>query len=320
MDFTRAMARALFAARFESGFSQTNVTVGNGTTNTTNTTGNNSSIPLKDTTSNAVGFLDKVLPGWIPDGTIEFAVAIAVLVIAWYVSKLVVRLLSRRVARRFRRPSVTRTVLASIQAFIMFFAVLAAVGVYGVSIGNIFLSVTVLAAAVGVVLAPIIGNIISGLFVLADQPYEIGDMVEIVDSEQRGFVENITLRHTKISTTNNAVLTIPNETIRERDVINYSTEDERTRLQLDVLVTYEGDLAEARALCEQAARDVDMVISGGPAIRIGSARYPAEPTCYINTYADNGVLLSLRYWVKNPYNALDPPFTVPSAIRENIWD
>jgi small conductance mechanosensitive channel len=314
MDFTRAMARALFA-RLDGTVSQTNSTVGNRTPE--NATGD---VPLGNTTSDAVGFLDQVLPGWVPNGTVKFVVAIAVLIVAWYVSKLVVRLLSRRVAQRFRRPSVTRAVLRSIQVLIMFFAVLAAVGVYGVSLGNLFLSVTVLAAGVGVVLAPIIGNLISGLFVLADQPYEIGDMIEIVDTEQRGFIEDITLRYTKISTTNNAILTIPNETIRERDVINYTAEDRRTRLQLDVLVTYEGDLAEARALCERAAREVDGVISGGPAIRIGSARYPAAPTCYINTYADNGVLLSLRYWAKEPYMALHPPLSLPSAILENIWD
>lgn len=317
MDFTHAMARALSApARLSRRFFQQNGIIRN------NTSGNGTAgdPPLSNTTTNAVQFLKRVLPNWVSNDLIQFIVAIAVLVVGWYVSKLAVRLLTRRVARRFRRPSVTRAVLRSIQVAVMFFALLVAVGVYGVSLGNIFLSVSVLAAAIGVVLAPIIGNVISGLFVLADQPYEIGDMIEIVDTEQRGFVEDITLRHTKISTTDNAILVIPNETIRERDVINYTAEDMRTRLQLDVLVTYEGDLSEARALCEQAAREVEGVIAGGPDIRIGSARYPAAPTCYINTYAENGVLLSLRYWVKEPYMALHPPLSLPSEIQENIWE
>lgn len=313
MDFTRVMVHALFAAR--GGLFQTNGIVGNNTT--VNETGG---APLSNTTSHAVQFLDRVLPKWVSNDLIRFVVAIAVLVIGWYISKLVVRLLTRRVARRFRRPSVTRTVLRSIQAAVMFFAILVAVGVYGVSIGNIFLSVTVLTAAVGVVLAPIIGNIISGLFVLADQPYEIGDMVEIADTEQRGFVEDITLRYTKIFTIDNTFLVVANSSLRERDVINYSAEDPRTRLSLEVLVTYEGDLDEARSLCERAAREAEGVISGGPSIRIGSARYPAEPTCYIESFDDHGVLLSLRYWVNEPYMALGPPTSIPSKIQENIWE
>jgi hypothetical protein len=104
--------------------------------------------------------------------------------------------------------------------------------------------------------------------------------------------------------------------MRDRDVINYSAEDPRTRLRLDVLVTYEGDLAEARTLIERAARKVEVVVSGGPDIRIGSARYPAAPTCYINEFADHGVLLTLRYWAREPYKLL----TVRSAVQENVWE
>ena len=197
-------------------------------------------------------------------------------------------------------------------------ALLAAATIFGVGLSNILLSVTVLTAATAVVISPILGSIISGLFVLSDQSYEIGDMIELTDTDRqiRGFVEDITFQYTKIFTLDNTFLVIPNGTIRDRDVINYSAEDPRTRLSLDVLVTYEGDLAQARELIERAAQDVDTVIRGGPNIRIGSARYPAAPACYINEYADSGVLLTLRYWVREPYELL----TVRSAVQENIWE
>ena len=228
-------------------------------------------------------------------------VAIAVLVVAWHLSRVVVQLLGRPVARQFRRPSVTQTVLRAIRLSLMLFAAAIAGSVVGLGPGDILISVTVISAVVGIILAPVAGSLINGLFVLADQPYEIGDMIELVDTGQRGFVEDITLRYTKIFTDDNTVLVIPNSTIRERDVLNYSAEDERTRLKLDVTVSYEGDLDQARAIMERAARDVEEVVVGGPTIRIGSARYPAGPRCQIRDYADHGVSLRLRYWVKTPY-------------------
>jgi small-conductance mechanosensitive channel len=188
-------------------------------------------------------------------------------------------------------------------------------GIYGLQLGDIALSVTVFSAVVGVVLAPILGGLISGVFLLADQPYEIGDMIELADTGQRGFVEDITLRHTKMFTLDNTFLVIPNGEIRQRDVINYSAEDSRTRLSLDVLVTYESDIAAARTLIEAAAREVDNVISGGPDIRVGAARYPASPTVYINEFADHGVLLTLRYWVTEPYKLL----AARSRVQTNVW-
>jgi small conductance mechanosensitive channel len=256
------------------------------------------------------------LPAWIPPIVANWVIAILVVVVAWYVSKVVVKLAGRTVARRIQRPSVTRTALRIVQASVIFVGVSIAAGIIGFQAGDILLSVTVFSAMLGIVLAPIVGSIINGLFVLADQPYEIGDMIEIADTGERGFVEDITIRYTKIFTLENTFIVISNSNIRERDVVNYSAEDERTRLSLSITVTYEGDVAEARSLIERAARDVDEVISGGPDIRIGSARYPAAPTCYIDEFADHGVKLTLRYWAMEPYKLL----TVRSAVKSNVWD
>lgn len=253
----------------------------------------------------------KEIPPWIAN----IGESILVIALAVIVSRVLVRLLGRRVAQRFRRPSLTRTALRGIRASVYIFALLTILNIYGLQLGDIVLSVTVFTAVVGVVLAPILGSFISGVFLLADQPYEIGDMIELNDSGQRGFVEDITLRYTKVFTLENTFLVIPNGEIRQRDVINYSAEDSRTRLTLDVLVTYESDVSVARELIEQAARDVDNVISGGPDIRIGAARYPASPIVYINEFADHGVLLTLRYWVTEPYKLL----ATRSRVQTNVW-
>jgi small-conductance mechanosensitive channel len=232
------------------------------------------------------------------------------------VGRVIVQLFGRRIAQWFRRPSLTRTVLRGIRATVYLFAVLSIMGVWGLRISDIGLSVAVFSAVVGVVVAPIVGSFISGVFLLADQPYEIGDMIELADRNERGFVEDITLRHTKIFTLDNTFLVIPNGSMRERDVVNYSAEDQRMRLSLDVLVTYESDIPEARKIIARAARQVDNVIEGGPDIRVGAARYPAAPTVYINEYADHGVLLTLRYWITEPYKLL----TARSKVQTYLWE
>ncbi|MFB6353045.1 MAG: mechanosensitive ion channel family protein [Halobacteriales archaeon] len=249
------------------------------------------------------------------DPAVRWSLALAVLALGYYLSAFAVRLLGRRVARRFRRPSVTRAVLRSVRLAVAFLAFVAALVILDVRVGDIVLSVTVFSAVLGIVLAPIVGSVISGLFVLADQPYEIGDLVELSGLGQRGYVEDITLRYTKVFTLENTFLVIPNSSIRERDVVNYSAEDERTRLSQGLLVTYESDIEAARSVMERAARETPAVITGGPDIRIGSARYPASPTCYIEDYADHGVRLALRYWVGEPYHLQ----RVRSAVNERIW-
>jgi small-conductance mechanosensitive channel len=250
-----------------------------------------------------------LFPGW------WVVAAIIVVVVSIVVSKYAVRLLGRPVARQFRRQSVAQTILRIVRLSVVFAGVVFAANLLGFRLGDIVLSVTVFSAVLGIVLAPIVGSIINGVFVLVDQPYEIGDMIEL-DDGTRGFIEEINLSYTKIFTLDNTFMVMPNANVRNRDVINYSAEDERTRMTLDVLVTYESDIERARELVERAARDCDQVIEGGPDIRVGSARYPAKPTAYIASYADNGVLLRLRYWAMKPYKMP----RIQSDVQTQLWD
>ncbi|MCQ4332471.1 mechanosensitive ion channel family protein [Natronomonas sp. F2-12] len=259
-------------------------------------------------------------PGWLPDlvpvSLYRLVAAAALVVFAYYLSRLARQVLGRRIARRFKRPSVAQTVLRGMQGAIVLGAVLTALSFFGIGFGNIALSVGVFSAVVGIVLAPIIGNIISGVFVLSEQPYEIGDMIGFEDTGTRGFVEEITLVYTKMFTLDNTFIVLPNGTMRERDVVNYSAEDTRIRMTLNVGVTYESDIDVAREQMEAAARSVEGVIRGGPDIRIGSARYPASPTCYIRQFGDSEVSLRLRYWAEEPYKQT----AVRSRVMADVWN
>jgi len=270
--------------------------------------------PPETTPIGSPRWVPALVPGWV----IPIVASALVVVLAWLGARLLVRLLGRRLAQRFERPSLTRTALRGIRVGVYIFAFLIILRVNGLDLGNIALSVTVFSAVVGVILAPIVGSFVSGMFLLADQPYEIGDMIELAGQGEtkRGYVEDITLRYTKIFTLDNTFLVVPNGKIRDRDVFNYSAEDPRTRQSLDVLVTYESDIAAARQLVERSARNTEGIIEGGPRIRIGAARYPAQPDCLIANFGDHGVLLRLRYWVEEPYRMQ----TVRSNLQTHVWD
>ena len=244
---------------------------------------------------------------------------VASLAVGVVLANFLVRLIGRPVARRVSRQSVAQTIVRGVRAGTIGAALLVGLGAAGFRFADLLLGTAVFSAVIGIILAPIVGNFINGVFVLADQPFEIGDMIELEDGTA-GFVEDITIRYTKIFTVDNTFLVVPNGTMRERDVTNLSAEDERTRRSIDVLVTYESDVPEARRTIEHAARDCDAVIDGGPDIRIGVARYMAGPDCRLHEFGDNGILLRLRYWVKKPYKLSKVQSDVNTRIRERLAD
>ncbi|MFB6280392.1 MAG: mechanosensitive ion channel family protein [Haloferacaceae archaeon] len=241
-------------------------------------------------------------------------IALLLIVAGIYLSKFLVRLLEAPVAARVGRESITQMILRSVRIVAVAAAAVVAGSLFGLRATDLLLSVTVFSAVLGLVLAPVIGNIVNGLFVLADQPYEIGDMIELQNGT-KGFVDDITLRYTKVFTLDNTFTVIPNASIREQQVVNYSAEDKRTRLALPILVTYGSDVGAAQDVFERAARSCEGVIDGGPDIRIGSSRYPAKPTAYIDEHADSGIRIRLRYWVEQPYKLLAVRSDVQTAIR-----
>ncbi|ELZ42086.1 mechanosensitive ion channel family protein [Halorubrum tebenquichense] len=246
--------------------------------------------------------------------TVVAAVAVGVVV-----ANFLVRLIGRPVARRVSRQSVAQTIIRGVRVGTIGLALLVGLDAVGFRFSDLLLGTAVFSAVIGIILAPLVGNFINGVFILADQPFEIGDMVELEDGTT-GFVEDITIRYTKIFTLDNTFLVVPNGTMRERDVTNLSAEDERTRRSIDVLVTYESDIPEARRRIERAARDCEAVIDGGPDIRIGVARYMAGPDCRLHEFGDNGILLRLRYWVKKPYKLAKVQSDVNTRIRERLGD
>ena len=243
----------------------------------------------------------------------------ASLAVGVVVANFLVRLIGRPVARRVSRQSVAQTIVRGVRVGTIAAALFVGLNAAGFRFSDLLLGTAVFSAVIGIILAPLVGNFINGVFILADQPFEIGDMIELEDGTA-GFVEDITIRYTKIFTVDNTFLVVPNGTMRERDVTNLSAEDERTRRSIDVLVTYESDIPEARRLIERAARDCEAVIDGGPDIRIGVARYMAGPDCRLHEFGDDGVLLRLRYWVKKPYKLAKVQSDVNTEIRERLAD
>lgn len=263
-----------------------------------------------------------VFSGWtserLVDAGFDIFLACIIFIIGWYLSKLAVRFAGRTVARQIDRPSVTRTILRGVRVSVLLLTLALIATIFGFGGGEIFFSVAVISAIIGVVLAPLISSFINGVFILSDRPFEIGDMIEIADAGHRGFVEDITIRYTKIFTLDNTFLVIPNSEIHRRDVINYSAEDERTRVSVAFDVTYESNLDAARRHAQRAARSIDTVISGGPDIRIGSARYGAAPICDILEYGDHGVRLQVRFWTEHPYKQTIARSDVQAEIRRRF--
>jgi small conductance mechanosensitive channel len=100
----------------------------------------------------------------------------------------------------------------------------------------------VIGIIVGFAVKDVAANFISGVFILIDQPFVVGDAIEIKDYS--GTVTQISLRSTEIATWDGPVVSIPNSAVATTPVINYSVNPTR-RVDVTFSIAYEGDVDNA---------------------------------------------------------------------------
>lgn len=90
---------------------------------------------------------------------------------------------------------------------------------FGYDIGGIMAGLGLTGAVVALAAQDIVKQIFSGIMIFIDKPFEIGDWIEIGNIE--GTVEDIWIKSTKIRTIEDAIVTVPNNSMTEANVINW---------------------------------------------------------------------------------------------------
>ncbi len=136
-----------------------------------------------------------------------------------------------------------------------------------------------------------LSNLIAGVLLILDRPFEVGDRIELWSAPARqstwGDVTEIGIRATKIRTPDNILIIIPNNQIMQRDIINYTASGPTIRLRIPIGIGYEADLEQAKAMCLEVAAASDQV-EDSPA-----------PVCILRAFGASSVDLELRVWLKD---------------------
>ena len=135
--------------------------------------------------------------------------------------------------------------------------------------------------AIGFGLQDIIKNFISGILILLQQPFEIGDSIEV--SGFGGTVLNISVRSTELKTYDGRIVIIPNGDVYSSSVVNYSKSVHR-RVSLTVGVGFDSDL-------DKIARITHQVITALPGVLKESL-----PSVTFQNFGESSIDFTLLFW------------------------
>ena len=168
-------------------------------------------------------------------------------------------------------------------------AIIIALDLLGVNVMPFIAGAGVAGVAIGFAAKDTLSNLIAGILLIIDRPFEVGDRIEVwsapAGTATWGDVIDIGLRATKIKTTDNIVIIIPNNEIMLRDIINYTTITEKIRVRIDIGIAYDADMQKAKDIILKTADSAAWV-----------AKQPA-PVVVVKNFGDSSVDLQLRVWI-----------------------
>jgi small conductance mechanosensitive channel len=224
--------------------------------------------------------------------------AAAILIIGRFAAGWIVKM-AVRVMQRARVDSTLVSFFSNLLYYLLLaIVVVAALNNLGMTTTSIVAIMGAATLALGLALQDSLGNLAAGVVIIFLRPYQLGDYVEI--NEEQGFVTDIQLFHTLLTSRDNKSILIPNSDVLDNNIVNYS-KTELIRLDLIYGIGYADDLLKAKGILMQIAQAEERI-----------AKDPA-PEVVVKELGDSSVNFSIRAYVR----VRDEP-AVTFAVTEQV--
>ena len=223
---------------------------------------------------------------WTFTGGVKLIIGTLAIVIGFKI----INKLSKRFINLAEKRNVDMTLVKFIKSFISYtlkiLLVLIIAGSYWkLELSGLAAIVASAGVAIGLALQGSLSNFAGGFIILLLRPFKVGDYIQTGQFE--GTVEQIGVFYTSLTTIDNKVVLIPNGSLSNGSLVNYSAKDTR-RVDLVFAVSYESDILKVRRVLKEIVNQHRLVLD-----------YP-EPFVGLLEQADSSLNFAVRVWVNTP--------------------
>lgn len=224
--------------------------------------------------------------GWFAEKGIDFAMDALIAIVMLIIGKYLIRLISAGAARAFTRNGKKRTLISDFASAVVSKACWALLIVMvlsrlGINVAPLIAGLGVTGFILGFAFQESLGNLASGMMIALNEPFKVGDFVELAGLS--GTVMEVNIMMTVLATGDNKKIVVPNKSAWGSPITNYSALGRR-RVDIEVGIAYGEDITRASDIARDAVLSVEGVFQDPPP-RI-------EPILF----GDSAVTLCIRPW------------------------
>jgi len=201
--------------------------------------------------------------------------------------------------RREKAPKFLSQLFGLILFVVSIFVVLS--GVYGVPIQGAVFGSTVVVGVIGFAMQDLLGNVIAGIALEFGKPFKTGDWLEVEGVHAE--VIEVNWRSTRLRTTDDIHLDIPNKTISGGKIVNLTYPTRQHALRVRVGLDYNVPPNFAKDVLARAAGEVRGVLSSPP------------PHVFLKDFGESAITYEIKFWLEDESMLAD----ILDGIRTNVW-
>jgi small conductance mechanosensitive channel len=228
--------------------------------------------------------MDKLLMGWQADlGALlpKFLLALIIFFVGLYLARAVSGLLRRVLERRQVNSGAERLISETVRWSIIVYGTIMALQQFA-DVTAFLAGLGIIGFTVGFALQDVMKNFASGVLLLLQKPFRIGDTISVADFD--GTVTAIDLRSTEIKTFDGRTVIVPNADVLNHAIVNFTRSVNR-RVELPVGVAFGSDLEQVQRLATGAIGQIP-----------GLLNEPAPQVVFRN-FGESALNFVVYYWV-----------------------
>ena len=236
----------------------------------------------------------------------DFGLRVLYAVLIIFVGRWVVKLLLKIIKSALEKTTVEETVRIFVanllSTLLMVIIFIAAINQLGIETTSIIAMLGAAGLAIGLALQGSLANFAAGILIVIFRPYKVGDYIEA--GSAAGTVLDIQIFSTVLKTPDNKVVVVPNGTIMDSSIINYTGQETR-RVDIIASCGYEDDIDKVKDILQDIL-DQDERILKEP-----------EPRIAVSELADNSINFIVRPWV-NSSDVLSVKYSILEQIKKRF--
>ena len=238
-------------------------------------------------TDPAENILDSVwstIGSWCVNTGIKILVSIVILLVTFRVITVIARKIQKKGDSEKYDKTVMRTIAYVFNIGMKLLVAICLVGYLGINTSGLTALVTSLGVCFGLAVNGALSNLAGGILLLVTRPFRVDDFIEAQGVS--GTVEDIHMVNTKIRTTDNKVIYLPNGALSTGNIINYSEKPFR-RVDFVFSIGYTADYEKAREIIMNILTSHELTLDDpAPYVRMGA-------------HSASSIDINARAWAKN---------------------